>query len=114
MTASKVPESSTAVIDGIDTHGDTKVVASLDERGQLLATATFPTSPGGHTDLEAWLLGFGPIAVVGIEGTGCWGAGNNRALRTAGHRTVEVERPTARSDTAEVRPTPSTLKPPPA
>jgi integrase len=40
-----------------------------------------------------WLSGFGPVARVGVEGTGSYGAGLARFLRGAGVEIVEVDRP---------------------
>jgi len=93
MASSTIAEPATAVTGGIDTHADVHVAAALDQRGVLLGTASFPTSPVGHRQLELWLAGFGPIDVVGVEGTGAWGAGIARHLAAAGHRVVEVDRP---------------------
>lgn len=93
MTSSTMPDTTLTVIGGIDTHADTNVAAALDQRGVLLGTESFPTTPAGHTALETWLASFGTVEVIGIEGTGSWGAGINRALTAAGHRTVEVDRP---------------------
>ena len=39
-----------------------------------------------------WLAGFGTVALVGIEGTGSYGAGLSRHVATAGVRVVEVDR----------------------
>src|SRR6185312_5804561 len=39
-----------------------------------------------------WLGGFGQVALVGIEGTGSYGAGLARYLAAAGVRVVEVDR----------------------
>ncbi len=78
---------------GIDTHGEVHVAAVLDERGRLLATASFVTTAKGHRQLERWAGGFGVIDAVGIEGTGAWGAGVARHFSAGGHRVVEVDRP---------------------
>jgi transposase len=55
-----------------------------------------------------WLSGLGPIARVGIEGTGSSGAGLARFLRATGIEVVEVDRPnrqirrrTGKSDPAD-------------
>jgi len=78
---------------GIDTHGEVNVAAVLDARGRLLATASFATDARGYRHLERWALGFGTIDVVGVEGTGAWGAGVARHLGAAGYQVVEVDRP---------------------
>ncbi len=41
----------------------------------------------------AFLVSFGPVTVVGVEGTGSYGAGLARHLAEAGVRVVEVNRP---------------------
>jgi transposase len=42
--------------------------------------------------LLGWLAGFGTVALVGIEGTGSYGAGLARHMAAAGVRVVEVDR----------------------
>jgi len=81
------------VTGGVDTHADVHVAACLDRIGGLLGTESFPTTPGGYARLLAWLEGFGPVGVVGIEGTGSYGAGLARYLALAGVKVVEVDRP---------------------
>ena len=81
------------VTGGVDTHLDVNVAAALDAIGGLLAVAEFPTTSAGHRELLGWLAGFGPVARVGVEGTGSYGAGVARFLRAAGIAVVEVDRP---------------------
>jgi len=81
------------VTGGVDTHLDVHVAAALDPIGGVLGVASFPTTPGGYRDLLAWMGGFGPVAQVGVEGTGAYGAGLARFLRRAGVSVVEVDRP---------------------
>ena len=81
------------VTGGVDTHLDLNVAAALDPIGGLLAVAEFPATSGGHRRLLGWLAGFGPVTRVGVEGTGSYGAGLARYLRTAGVEVVEVDRP---------------------
>ena len=69
------------------------VAAALDQIGGLLGTASFPTTPAGHRKLLLWLLGFGTISQVGVEGTSSYGAGLTRALQAADVTVVEVDRP---------------------
>ena len=83
---------------GIDTHGEVHVAAVLDERGRLLATESVPTTSAGHRQLERWVLRFGSIAAVVIEGTGAWGAAIARHLSAGGYRVVEVADLTARPE----------------
>jgi transposase len=78
---------------GVDTHLDVHVAAALDERGALLAVGSFATTPAGYRQLLAWLRSFGAVELVGVEGTGSYGAGLTRHLHQAGVRVVEVDRP---------------------
>ena len=86
-----------AVTGGVDTHLDLNVAAAVDPVGGLLGVAEFPTTSSGHAQLRAWLKAFGPVAKVGVEGTGSYGAGLARALRRAGIEVVEVDRPNRQS-----------------
>lgn len=81
------------VVGGVDTHLDFHVAAALDGYGALLGIETFPTTPAGYRALLAWLAGFGPVGVVGVEGTGSYGAGLARHLHAAGIAVAEVNRP---------------------
>ncbi|CAN5882412.1 hypothetical protein BH23ACT10_BH23ACT10_23700 [soil metagenome] len=81
------------VTGGVDTHRDTHMAAALDHLGRLLEVAQFPATAAGYRQLLAWLHGFGPIARIGIEGTGVWGAGLARFLTGQGITVVEVDRP---------------------
>jgi len=78
------------VTGGVDTRLDLSVAAALDPIGGLLEVAEFPATAAGHRRLLDWLAGFGPVARVGVEGTGSYGAGLARYLRAAG---VEVAGP---------------------
>src|SRR6516164_3927540 len=88
-----IVDASRLVTGGVDTHLDLNVAAALDPVGGLLAVAEFPTTAAGHRELLGWLSGFGPVARVGVEGTGSYGAGLARFLRAAGVQVVEVDRP---------------------
>src|SRR5215470_5900696 len=81
------------VTGGVDTHLDLNVAAALDPVGGLLGVAEFPATLAGHRRMLGWLSGFGPVARVGVEGTGSYGAGLARFLRGAGVEIVEVDRP---------------------
>jgi transposase len=90
MTMTTMPPLITA---GVDTHLDVHVAAALDERGGLLGVESFGTTPAGYRQLVAWLRGFGELDLVGVEGTGSYGAGLTRHLHGEGVRVVEVDRP---------------------
>ena len=78
------------------------------ERG-VLGVASFATTPSGYHALFEWLAAFGPVARVGVEGTGAYGAGLARYLRGRGVEVLEVDRPNrqlrrrvGKSDTIDV------------
>jgi len=81
-----------AVTGGVDTHADVHVAAALDPIGGLLGVEQFPTTPAGYARLLGWLGDFGTVRLVGIEGTGSYGAGLARHITAAGVRVVEVDR----------------------
>src|SRR5918995_3498792 len=81
------------VTGGVDTHLDVHVAAALDHRGALFGVESFETTPAGYRGLLSWLRGFGALELVGIEGTGSYGAGLTRHLHKEGIGVVEVDRP---------------------
>ena len=87
-----IVEDRRAITGGVDTHADTHVAAALDPVGGLLGVQEFPVTPAGYARLLGWLGGFGTVALVGIEGTGSYGAGLARHVTTAGVRVVEAGR----------------------
>jgi hypothetical protein len=48
--------------------------------------AEFAATPTGYARLLGWLQGFGTVGLVGIEGTGSYGAGLARHIAAAGIR----------------------------
>ena len=81
------------VTGGVDTHADTYVAAAVDHNGGLLGVESFPASEAGYEDLLVWLVGFGELVRVGVEGTGSWGVGLSRFLTDHDVTVVEVDRP---------------------
>src|SRR5215472_4752859 len=81
-----------AITGGVDTHAGAHVAAALDPVGGLLGVQEFPATPAGYAQLLGWLGGFGAVCLVGIEGTGSYGAGLARYVTAAGVRIVEVDR----------------------
>ena len=81
-----------AITGGAGTHADVHVAAALDPIGGLLGVREFPASPAGYARLLEWLGGFGTVCLVGIEGTGSYGAGLARHVTTAGVRVAGVDR----------------------
>src|SRR6266550_5356736 len=86
-------ESTRPVTGGVDTHADIHVAAAVDGNGGVLGVESFATTPAGYAQLHGWLAGFGPVARVGVEGTGAYGAGLARHLRGQGLVVIEVDRP---------------------
>jgi transposase len=84
------------VIGGVDTHKDIHVAAVIDETGRILGTASFANDAKGYRHLRAWLDRHGAIDRVGIEGTGCYGAGLARYFMRVGIEVLEVSRPDRR------------------
>ena len=82
-----------SITGGVDTHLDVHVAAALDERGTLLGVESFSTTERGDKKLLGWLSDFGPVGLVGVEGTGSYGAGLTRHLQAERVRVVEVDRP---------------------
>jgi transposase len=69
------------------------VAAVVDQTGRLGGTQGFPASTRGYVALVTWAERFGPVARVGVEGTGTFGAGLARFVRADGLLVVEVARP---------------------
>ena len=82
---------------GVDTHADVNVAGVIDHVGRELGHQSFPTTPAGYRNLHAWIDSLGTVTVVGIEGTGVYGAGLARHLTAGGVHIVEVDRPDRKS-----------------
>ena len=98
-------------------HLDVHVAAALDERGTLLGVESFATTERGYKKLLGWLSDFGPVELVGIEGTGSYGAGLTRHLQPSGSASWKSTAPTdsAGGSRASLIPkTPSRLLVPPS
>jgi len=81
------------VVVGVDTHKDVHVAVALDGLGRKLDSITIATTRKGYGQLVSWAKGLGSIEVFGLEGTGSYGAGLGRHLRSLDYRVVEVVRP---------------------
>jgi transposase len=88
-----------AISGGVDTHADVHVGAALDPVGGLVGVREFPATTVGYTRLVDWLGGFGTLCLVGIEGTGSYGAG----LRPSRDRHCYPGREVDRSDMQDLR-----------
>lgn len=78
---------------GVDTHKDTHVGVAKDHLGRHLGETTIPTTPRGYRDLLAWAESHGEVEAWGIEGTGSYGAGLARFLRSEDQAVIEINRP---------------------
>jgi transposase len=78
------------VVAGVDTHRDSHVACVLAESGAKLGTRRFMADEAGYGELVGWVGSFGTITVVGVEGTGSWGAGLTRTLLARGIAVVEI------------------------
>jgi transposase len=88
-----IVSSTRPVTGGVDTHLDVHVAAVVDANGGVLSVESFATTPAGHLALYAWLVSFGVVERVGVEGTGAYGAGLARHLADQGLVVIEVDRP---------------------
>lgn len=90
---SMTPATAVELFGGVDTHGQTHHAAVIDPVGRQLGDREFPATPGGYRDLLTWITSHGPVAAVGVEGTGSYGAELARVLTAAGLTVIEVDRP---------------------
>ena len=88
-----IVETTCSVTAGVDTHADVHVAAVVDHVGGVLGIEAFDTTAAGCRRLVEWLCSHGEINLVGVEGTGSYGAGLTRHLTRAGISVVEVDRP---------------------
>jgi hypothetical protein len=63
------------IVGGVDSHKDTIHVAVITQLGQPVADREFPTTIAGYRRAVAWLVEYGPVQAVGIEGTSSYGVG---------------------------------------
>ena len=108
-----IVEEARSVTGGVDTHAGTHVAAALDPVGGLLGVREFPATAAGYSRLLGWLGGFGAVCLVGIEGTGSYGAGLARHITAAGIRVVEVDRADRQDRRRRASPTRWTRSAPP-
>ena len=88
-----IVEKTRLVVGGVDTHADVHVAAVVDHLGGVLGIETFDTTEAGYHHLAGWFRSYGPVRLVGVEGTGSYGAGLARHLTRAEIELVEVDRP---------------------
>ena len=78
---------------GLDTHRDTLALCVIDRVGRVLRTGTYSADAAGYGEIASAIGEPGDCAVVGIEGTGSYGAGVARRLAELGYDVAEVVRP---------------------
>lgn len=93
MTSTTTTDQPVQVAGGVDTHRDTHTAAVIDTTGRRLGARQFPATAAGYRQLLGWLHTFGALLVVGIEGTGAYGAGLARYLAGKSVAMLEVDRP---------------------
>jgi transposase len=84
------------VVGGVDTHGRSHHAAVIDMAGRILGTREFEASIAGYRRLLVWLRRHGELSMIGVEGTGTYGAGLCRYLLSQDACVVEVDRPNRR------------------
>ena len=82
-----------SITGGVDTHLDVHVAAALDPIGGLFGVESFDTTRAGYEALLVWLLSFGPVERVGVEGTSSYATGLSRFLMDQEIEVIEVDRP---------------------
>jgi transposase len=75
---------------GIDSHKSSLGAAVVDELGRLKDAREFSNDPRGHRAAREWMSAYGAERVVGIEGSGRYGAGFARVLIAHGEEVKEV------------------------
>jgi transposase len=83
-------EASMVVDVGVDSHKSSFCAAVVDDRTRTVATREFANTPKDHRAFVRWVQVAGRVRVVGIEGSGNYGAGLARFLLGAGIDVVEV------------------------
>src|SRR5215207_9155481 len=81
--AMTIVETTCSVTAGVDTHADVDVAAVVDHVGGVIGIETFATDAVGCRRLVGWLHSHGDINLVGVEGTGSYGAGLTKHLTRA-------------------------------
>lgn len=90
---STIAQQTREITGGVDTHKDTHTAAVVDSAGRPLGSQQFEATTAGYRKLLTWLRSFGVLVMVGVEGTGAYGAGLARYLREQDITVVEIDRP---------------------
>jgi transposase len=81
------------VFGGVDSHRDTIEGAVVDALGRWLGGETFAATAVGYRAFHRWLVAFGEVVVVGVEGSSSYGIGVARQLQRVGVSVVEIAGP---------------------
>ncbi|QWF22088.1 IS110 family transposase [Nocardioides sp. LMS-CY] len=82
------------VVIGVDTHVHTHSAAAVDARtGGVLDQITVDATPDGYAQLTEFADEHATLRAWAIEGTGSFGAGLTRHLRTRDELVIELDRP---------------------
>ena len=81
------------VVAGIDTHKGAHALCVLDSVGRILSEGIFPADAAGYDAIAQAIGRPDDCMVIGMEGTGSYGAGAKRRLQELGYEVVEVVRP---------------------
>jgi transposase len=65
---------------GVDSHKSSLAVGALDDVGRVVGTREFANDERGHARLLDWVKSYGGDRVIGIEGSGNFGAALARKL----------------------------------
>lgn len=75
---------------GVDSHKSSLAVAVLDELGRPLGVREFANNPKEHETLRRWIASHGDARLIGVEGSGNFGAALTRHLLESGEDVREV------------------------
>ena len=84
-----MPVPQQASVGAVGCHTGFQVAAALGPRG----TEWFPAMCASYRSARRWLASFGPVAAVGFELTGSYGAALARSLAERGCRVIEADQP---------------------
>ncbi len=75
---------------GIDSHKSSLAVAVLDDLGRPLGVREFANNSSEHQNLRRWIAPHGDTRLIGVEGSGNFGAALTRHLLESGEDVHEV------------------------
>ena len=108
-----IVETTCSVTGGVDTHAEVHVAAVVDHVGGVLGIETFATTEAGCQQLIDWLRTHGDVDLVGVEGTGSYGAGLTGSWNGPGSRWSRSTDRTGKCGAGRASPTRSTPSSPP-